>query len=64
MHALQHARLTLVHCIVGLLNLRGNDRPNSPLFDAYVLLTMDDIMQVYLSISLWSDAKLSICFNA
>ena len=28
---------------VGLLNLRGNDRPTSPLFDAYMIVTMDEI---------------------
>ena len=34
---------TIYYPSVGLLNLRGNDRPTSPLFDAYMIVTMDEI---------------------
>ena len=37
-------RVDIIYCpLVGLLNLRGNDRPTSPLFDAYMIVTMDEI---------------------
>ena len=37
-------RVNTICCLsVGLLNLRGNDRPTSPLFDAYMIVTMDEI---------------------